>query len=171
MYSRILFFVTVGLLVLFSTMGADIQTAFGQLNASHLEGSWKGTLTTSVPGLEPLTSLITFVPGGGVIESRQLYVPTSPLGSFLETPGHGKWVRTGNGKFEVDFVFLLQGSPNNTDANGISLGSNDVRLQLSLNKPGDELTGTFVSTVKDTADNVILTAEGDYQAKPIGTQP
>lgn len=115
--------------------------------------------------------MITFVPEGGVIESRQLYVPTSPLGAFLETPGHGKWVRTGNRKFEVGFVFLLQEAPNNTNANGISLGSNDVRLQLSLNKAGDQLTGTFISTVKDTADNVILTASGDYQAKPIGTQP
>lgn len=73
--------------------------SFSQSNAAHLVGSWKGAaVPTSPPGLEPFTTLITFTSDGSAIETRRLFVPASPLGSLLETPGHGSWVglRTAN---------------------------------------------------------------------------
>src|SRR5258708_38279330 len=83
--------------------------SFSQSNAAHLVGSWKGAVTpASPPGLQPFTSLITFMSDGSVIESRRLLVPASPLGPLLETTGHGAWERIADREFDVHFVFLLQ---------------------------------------------------------------
>lgn len=139
---------------------------------STLAGSWTATVTaTDPPGLEPFTSLITFAPGGGVVESRRLYVPVSPLGPLLETPGHGEWVNTGKRKFEVEFVFLLQGASNNPTSNGTFLGTDTIRLRLELNKAGDELNGSFESVITDPSGMEIFIATGTYVATPIKVRP
>lgn len=150
-------------------MGA--QTALEHDKTPELSGSWKATVTATNPsGLEPITSLITFIPGGAVIETRRLYISTSPLGPLLETQGHGQWVHTKNSEFQVSFIFLLQGAPNNVSENGNVLGTDNIRLWLSLNQSSDQLTGTFVSNIKDITDNVIFTASGNYHATLISAQ-
>lgn len=172
MNKRILSLVVISLLVLLSAIGVNMQATFGQSNAERLQGSWSATVTASTPpGLEPLTSLVTFIPGGGAIESRRLYVPASPLGQLLETSGHGEWIHTGNSRFEVSFVFLLQGASNNPLANGTNLGTDNIRLQLRLNQAGNRLAGTFVSNVKDPTGKVVFTASGNYEGTPIRVRP
>jgi hypothetical protein len=139
------------------------QTSFSQSNAAHLAGSWKGAVAaTSPPGLQPFTSLITFINDGSVIETRRLLLPASPLGPLLETPGHGAWQRVDEREFDIHFVFLLQGA-----VSGADIGTDNVHLRLRLDSTGRTLSGTFDSTIKDTSGNPVFSASGTYQATPI----
>ncbi|MGE3541117.1 MAG: hypothetical protein AB7N91_27245 [Candidatus Tectimicrobiota bacterium] len=50
---------------------------------------------------------------------------------------------------------------------GAALGTDNIRLVLTLDRVAGTLTGTFMSQVKDTANTVLLTVTGDYAATPI----
>jgi hypothetical protein len=131
-------------------------------NDRNLVGSWFGTVTATNPPLGQFNDLISFHTDGVVTESRRYSVPSTPLGDFLETTGHGAWERTGQHTFEVFFRFLLQ------DANtGAALGTDNVRLWLTLDRAAGMLTGAFESQIKDTANSVLSTVIGDYSATPI----
>ena len=137
--------------------------SFGDSNTARLVGSWKGAVApTSPPGLQPFTSLITFTSDGSVIETRRLFVPASPLGPLLETPGHGAWEQVDEQEFDIHFVFLLQGA-----VSGVDIGTDNVHLRLRLDSRGEILSGTFDSTIKDTSGNPIFTASGTFRATPI----
>ena len=128
----------------------------------NLVGSWLSTVTATNPPLGQFNNLISFHPGGIVTESRRYSVPGTPLGNLLETTGHGAWVRRGGNTFEDFFRFLLQ----NADT-GAALGTDNIRLALTLNRLSDTLTGTFQSEIKDTAGIVLFSVAGDYSATPI----
>ncbi|HEU5232311.1 MAG TPA: hypothetical protein VFU50_05600 [Terriglobales bacterium] len=129
----------------------------------RLAGSWKASVTPiSPPGLDPFTDLLTFTPDGSVIESRRLFVPATPFGALLETPGHGAWRRTGEAQFDIHFTFLLQGATDGKD-----IGTDNVHLQVSLDSAGTLLSGMFESTVKDPSGNALFTATGTFSATPI----
>ncbi len=157
--------VVAGLLITLLTVSG--ASAVGESNAAKLEGSWSGTVTAINPPLGSFANLITFIPGGGVIESRRLYVPETPFGPLLETPGHGEWSKVGERTFQVNFMFLMQGAPDNPYSPGAPIGTDHISLQLSLNPSGTELTGTFESEIRDLAGNVIFAASGTYAATPI----
>ena len=141
-----------------SATSASVQAG----NDQDLVGSWFGTVTATHPPLGQFTDLISFYTDGVVTESRRYFVPDTPLGNLLETTGHGAWKRTGGHTFEAFFRFLLQ----DTDT-GAALGTDNVRLSLTLDQGAGTLTGTFKSQIKDTADTVLLTVTGDYAATPI----
>jgi hypothetical protein len=157
-----------GIVAVLTVIAFSIQPSFSQSNSAQLKGSWMGTVTFQDPaGFESFIDLMTFTPGGGVVESRRLYVPKLPVGSILETTGHGEWVKTGNRKFEAKLMFPLQGAPNNPNSNGTYLGTGNVRLKLQLNEAGTELDGTFASEIRDPAGKVALTGSGGFHATPI----
>jgi hypothetical protein len=134
-----------------------------QSNPGRLVGSWKAAVTPITPaGLDPFTDLLTFTSDGSVIETRRLFVPVTPFGALLETPGHGSWTRTGDGQFDIHFTFLLQGA-----SDGADIGTDNVHLQVSLDSTGKVLSGTFESTVKDPSGNPLFTATGTFTAAPI----
>jgi hypothetical protein len=125
-------------------------------------GSWIGTVVATNPPLGEFNDLISFHTDGVVTESRRYLVKPTPLGDLLETTGHGAWTRTGARSVEAFFRFMI------TDAStGQSLGTDNVRLAVALAKDGQSLAGTFVSQIKDTADNVVFQASGDYSATRI----
>jgi hypothetical protein len=97
-----------------------------------------------------------------VLESRRYFVPGTPVGNLLETTGHGAWEHTRGQDYEAFFRFLIQ-NPNTGDA----IGTDNVRLFVTLDRRGNTLTGTFQSQVKDTADNVLITVTGTYAATRI----
>jgi hypothetical protein len=142
-------------------------------DAQHLSGSWAMTITAvEPPGLPPFKGLITFTRDGEVIETRRLYVPATPFGPLLETPGHGAWRRSANGRFAVFFQFLLQAAPNNPIfANGEDLGTDNIRLQIEPDSAGDSFTGTFVSQVKDPDGSVVFEARGTVAGTRIRAEP
>ena len=128
-----------------------------------LIGSWFGTVTATNPPLGQFNDLISFQTGGVVIESRRYFVPPpTPFGSLLETTGHGAWKRTDKNTFKVFFRFLLQ-----TATDGVSVGTDNIRLSLKLGRNAGTLTGTFESQIKNTADTVLLTVTGNFAATPI----
>jgi hypothetical protein len=139
------------------------SSGFSQSNAPHLVGSWKAAVTaTSPPGLAPFTDLITFTSDGTVIESRRLLAEPTPFGTLLETTGHGAWHQTDAGRFDVHFVFLLQNA-----TTGADVGTDNIRLSLTLDSTGSILSGTFESTVEDPSGNPLFTASGTYAASRI----
>lgn len=126
-----------------------------------LVGSYIGRVTASNVPLPPFTDLISFLPGGVVVESRRYAVqPGPPFGTLLETTGHGAWKRTGNRTFEAFFRFLLQDLASTGE-----VGTDNVTLNVALD--GDALTGTFVSVIRDPADNPQETFSGTYTATRI----
>jgi hypothetical protein len=134
-------------------------------DARQLEGSWFGTVTVANPPLGSFNDLVTFTENGEVIESRRLYVPESPFGPMLETPGHGEWVKTGPHEFQINFVFLLEGAPDNASARGADIGTDNISIRVRV--AHGELQGSFESNIKDPNGNVIFTATGPYTAAPI----
>ena len=127
-----------------------------------LVGSWFGTVTATNPPLGQFNDLISFHTGGVVTESRRYLVTPTPIGNLLETTGHGAWTRTGGDSFEAFFRFMLQ------DANsGAPIGTDNVRLFLTLNRGDRTLTGTFVSQIKDTSGAILIQVTGTYSATPI----
>ncbi len=134
-------------------------------NSTRLEGSWSGTATALVPvGLPQIRDLITFTRDGNVIESRSPFVPATPIGPLLETAGHGEWVRTGWRDYEVKFVFLIQRPP---ASDGAFVGTETVRMRLTLDRSGETLTGTLTSEIRSPNNLVLFTANGTYNATRI----
>ena len=128
-----------------------------------LVGSWFGTVTATNPPLGQFNDLISFHDGGVVIESRRYLVPPpTPFGSLLETTGHGAWERTGGNTFKAFFRFLLQNAEN-----GVPIGTDNIRLSLTLDRNARTLTGTFESQIKNMADSVQVIVSGTYTATAI----
>jgi hypothetical protein len=139
---------------------ASATPARAQAGNNHdLVGSWFGTVTATNPPLGQFNDLISFHTGGVVTESRRYLVPGTPFGNLLETTGHGAWERTGGHTFEAFFRFLVQDADT-----GAPVGTDNVRLSLTLHPAGGTLTGTFESQIKDLADSVVLAVTGDYSA-------
>lgn len=80
------------------------QPASAAQAGQHLEGSWIYTVT--IPGLpqpfpDTFKGLVTFIPGGSVVETS--WAPSLRSNSGA---GHGTWVRTGDRQFAFTFAFL-----------------------------------------------------------------
>ena len=140
--------------------GSAVATAAPAGNDNDIVGSWFGTVTATNPPLGSFSELISFLAGGVVIESRRYLVPGTPLGTLLETTGHGAWKKTGGHTYEAFFRFLIQ-----AQVTGAPIGTDNVRLFLTLDD--GKLTGTFQSQIRDTSEAVIFMASGDYAATPV----
>src|SRR5262249_36529433 len=81
-----------------------------------------------------------------------------PFGNLLETNGHGAWEPTERNTFEA-FRFLLQ-----KDSDGTAIGTDNIRLLLTLGPGHSKLTGTFESQIKNTAESVLLEVTGTFSA-------
>jgi hypothetical protein len=132
-------------------------------SAQELVGSWFATVTATNPPLGSFASLLSFHGDGTLTESRRLYVADSPFGPLLETGGHGAWERTGPGRYEAFFRFLLQQAPPSA---GAPVGTDDITLQLEVEGAG-MLGGTFSSTIKDTEGHAVFTASGTVVGESI----
>ncbi len=119
-------------------------------------GSWSATVTATDPPLGSFASLLSFHSDGTLTESRRLFLADSPFGPLLETGGHGAWKRSGLGRYDAFFRFLLQQAPPSA---GVPVGMDDVTLQLEV-APRMGIRGTFSSTIKDTEGQAVFTAIG-----------
>jgi hypothetical protein len=153
-----------------AAVGAGALVAAGPAQAdddnSHSAvGSWFGTVTATNPPLGSFNDVLSIHDAGVVTESRRYYVvPPPPFPNLLETTGHGAWKRTGKRSVEAFFRFLLQEPPPST---GSPIGTDNIRLKVTLSPDGQKLSGTFASDVKDNAGNVLIHVEGTYEADRI----
>lgn len=134
-------------------------------------GSWRATASISnPPGAPPLDSLMTFVPGGGLVEARRLYVTQFPGGPVVESPGHGAWQSAGHGRYDVTFQFLFQAGPGHPLAGEI-LGTDKIRWRATLNRHTGELEGPWKSQITDPSGGLLFQAEGTIVARRLLVEP
>jgi len=126
-------------------------------------GSWFLTITADDPQLGSFNGLISFHVGGVVTEARRYYIPATPLGSLLETSGHGAWKNDRRG-VTAFWRFMLQQAPPSA---GAPLGTDNVRINVRLERGGQRFTGRFESTIRDNSGAVVFTATGDIAGERI----
>jgi hypothetical protein len=142
-------------------------------NGQALTGSWLGTaVATSLP-LPPspeLKSLITFARDGGATETHRLFIPDSPLGPLLTTPGHGEWVRTGDNQFALTLISIYEGGPNSPLA-GQVVALEKIRFRLRIDPRTGHLTGNLVDELRDLNGSILFTGTGTFDATRIPVEP
>jgi hypothetical protein len=106
-----------------------------------------------------------------VVESRRLYLPASPLGPVLATPGHGEWIRTANGQFAVTTYLFYQAAPNVATADGSVIGIEKVRFKIALRPDGRSFTGTVVVEIRDANGSVLFSGPGVIEGTRIAVEP
>jgi hypothetical protein len=134
-------------------------------------GAWKGVVRSTTEQRPPLTTLLTFTADGNLVESRRLYLPESPLGPLLATPGHGEWRRSKSGGFDAMIVVLYQGAPEHPTSPGIVIGREKVRYKLQLVNGAQQLQGTILIEVQDAEGNVVFSDPGTIEATRIRPEP
>jgi hypothetical protein len=134
-------------------------------------GSWEGIARATTVPLPPLTTLFTFGADGNLVESRRLYLPQSPLGPLVATPGHGEWRRSKNGGFDATIVLLYQGAPDHPTSSGVVIGKEKVLYRFQLINGGEQLRGTILVEIQDAAGNVVFSGPGTIEATRIRAEP
>ena len=117
-------------------------------------GSWYGRVTADDPALGSF-EVISFHRDGIVTDAHRLYIPATPFGPLLETSGHG--AEDHAHRLHRVLRFLLQQAPPSA---GAPVGTDNVRLNIRLERGGNRFTGRFESTIRDTAGNAVFTATG-----------
>jgi hypothetical protein len=120
-----------------------------QSPAKTMEGTWKVTVTPGpapVPRPPTFEALVTYVPGGGLVESDNLGVPGSIAGT-----GQGAWAHAGARQFRITFTKYL------FSTQGLSQGSGRITEKISLNAGGDEYTGQGEMEILSPAGGVTFT--------------
>ena len=128
----------------------------------EIVGSWFATVIATDPPLGSFASMLSFHGDGTLTESRRLFLADSPFGPVLETGGHGAWKRTGLGRYDAFFRFLLQQAPPSA---GAPVGTDDVTLQLEVTPRTGVIRGNFSSTIKNTEGQAVFTAIGTVVAE------
>lgn len=134
-------------------------------------GSWEGVARSTTVSLPPLTTLLTFTADGNLVESRRLYLPESPLGPLVATPGHGEWRRSKNGGFDATIVLLYQGASEHPTSPGVVIGREKVRYKFQFVNGSEKLHGTILIEMQDAAGNVLFSGPGTIDATRIRPEP
>jgi hypothetical protein len=132
--------------------------AHGNGAAKTIVGAWFSTVTPTV--IPPFVGLGTFTADGGMVNTTSL-----SLGSPLESPGHGRWVRTGRDTYDVTFFTV------SADAAGNHILTSKVRGKLQLSADGNEFTGIFQVDVFDPNGGLLGSDTGTISSMRIEVEP
>ena len=126
-------------------------------SSGSLVGSWRGT--RRAPGHEGGVrhNLLSFLPGGVVIEAGPSVYVTGVnfgTGNFIETGFVGTWVSEGHGNFVAHLIANISEAP---VSKGTALGTENLtfRFHIENGKNGKELKGTLEGMFLDTEGNVL----------------
>jgi hypothetical protein len=134
-------------------------------------GSFAGPVTVEEPpGIPGFIAQFTFSPGGGVVESARLYLPGTPFGDWLETPGNGAWERTGRRTFAVGFQLVIHKAPGDPDA-GAFVGIDRVWWTATLDRDGDRLEGPFFNEIRDGNGALLFGVKGRIETERLRARP
>jgi hypothetical protein len=150
-------------LVLFAVAAPTTQVAIdagghGNAAAKTIVGAWFSTVTPTL--LPPFVGLGSFTADGGVINTTSL-----SLGSPLESPGHGQWIRTGRDTYDVTFFTV------NADVAGTHILTSKVRGKLRLSADANEFTGVFQVDVFDPNGGLLVSDTGTIRSTRIEVEP
>ena len=124
-------------------------------NSQSVVGSWV-FVPTGAPGRAPGTpSLVTFTSDGNVVWA-------GPSGS--SSGGHGGWLSTGDRTLTETFLFSRRNSA------GEFIGTQKVRLKLTLNATFDEITGMGKTDQFDVQGAVVQSADITTRATRINVE-
>jgi hypothetical protein len=129
-------------------------------SAQRLEGTWRFTVeVTGLPAGFALdyTSLITFVPGGGLIQTAWIPPGTGGLAGVAGVSpwiGHGEWVRTGSRRFTLTVLIPR------FDGKGNFVGLGKTRASITLATSNQSATGLYEADLLDANENVLITGFG-----------
>lgn len=158
---RILTVVTAGLIVALA-VAAPGQSQDKKAAKKVMEGSWRVTVT---PGPSPVPlppsaeAIVTYIPGGGLIESDNLAVPGSLAGT-----GQGTWEATGPREFNITLTKVL------FTTQGLFQGSLRISESIIRNSNDTEYTGVGRMALLDPTGAVILIIPATTTATRIGAE-
>ena len=125
-------------------------------SAQGLEGAWNVNISFDTPGIEGCTAPGLNTADGGVMAAGC---------SLAESTGYGRWVRTGNGTFEITFVgqgFDL--------ATGAINGTYKVRAQVRMHQGLQRFSGPFVTDVFALDGTPLFSASGLVRADRVNVE-
>src|SRR5262245_7037521 len=121
-----------GILALFVPVSAARSGADTGQGRESIEGSWKVTVFFTFPeGMPPVHALYTFTRGGG-------FVMTANNDPRIVGPGHGVWIRKGDGEFGLTLTRMRFDPTTNPPTYLGTLTSRSAPLRL--NEAGDGWT-------------------------------
>jgi hypothetical protein len=130
--------------------GRTVEQA-GAAPGNEIVGSWE------VAADDPIGfALQTFTVDGGFISTHGLH-PS-------RTPGHGAWVRTGDGRFLVELV-------NYGFLEGTAISRRVTRLEVTVDASGNSYTSRFSYEDIDLAGKLLGSAQGTARATRITPHP
>jgi hypothetical protein len=134
------------------------SAAHGNRPAKTIVGAWFSTVTPTV--IPPFVGVGTFTADGGLVNTSSL-----SLGTPLESPGHGRWVRTGRRTYNVTFFTI------SADAAGKHILTSKVRAKLTLSADGNEFNGVFQVDVFDPKGGLLGSDTGTIRSRRIEVEP
>src|SRR5439155_13855854 len=130
-------------------LGQASQNPVASGDGQHLEGSW--TFTVNVTGVPPgfpqgYTSLITFSPDGGLVQSAWVppgTIAPSPIVGVSPWIGHGEWARTAESEFALTVLIPR------FDSAGNFVGLAKSRASIRLDQTHRQADGRFAGDIFD----------------------
>jgi hypothetical protein len=125
-----------------------------------IEGTWLSTVTTSGSSAPPpFQALVTFTPGGGLVETDQSTPPSQ------RSAGQGTWARTDDDQVRARFLAFLF----DFDASGHPQpqGTLIVPFTVRLSEDGDTLAGAGTFQAVDLMDKVVASGSFTLQGRRI----
>jgi hypothetical protein len=121
-----------------------------------IEGTWLSTVTTGGSGAPPpFQALVTFTPGGGLVETDQSTPPSQ------RSAGQGTWVRTDDDQISARFFAFL------FDAAGHPQGTLTVRFTVRLSEDGETLAGAGTFQAVDLTGKAVASGSFTLQGRRI----
>jgi hypothetical protein len=144
------------LIVIAAALAGWSATGIAQSTQS-LEGAWNVNISFDTPGIEGCTAPGLNTADGGVMAAGC---------SLAESAGYGRWVRTGNNRFEITFVGLGFDL-----ATGAINGTYKVRARVRLSQDLQQFVGPFVTDVYGLDGTLLFSANGLVSADRVNVEP
>jgi hypothetical protein len=144
----------------FGALGA-LAAVQGPLTArademTGIEGTWLSTVTTAGSGAPPpFQALVTFAPGGGLVETDQSTPPSQ------RSAGQGTWVRTDDDQVSARFLAFL------FDTAGHPQGTLIVPFTVRLSEDGQTFAGAGTFQVVDLTGKAVASGSFTLQGQRI----
>lgn len=115
-----------------------------------LEGTW--ILTLNAPPAAPAELLTTFIRGGAIVANGNNAMPS------LRSAWQGEWMRL------AYFDFISTWRRWNFDAAGAFVGANEFRMDITVDRSLESLSGTVQVLTLDRAGTVTASRPGTFTA-------
>jgi hypothetical protein len=154
----------------FATLVVSLIVLVGTvLLPSHASAQSDVSRGNSEDALEGAFVVTSVLDSGGTSVIHRLFTRdgkvVAPSPSASGSTGVGEWVRTAHRQFAITFVAFGRNSTGNPAVTA------KVRVSVTLNESGDELSGRFQNEISDLSGNLITTLTGTVHGVRIQVEP